>query len=199
MHIVNSCLLIVLMLNMQSCHKKQTSKFIEKISGDGTITFVDGSKQSLPTLARTDTITTFFMVRHAEKQKGSNPDPELTPEGVQRAERLAKILQDVPINMVAFTPYKRTALTALPLMNIQGMSNATYTPEVQNSIIQDFVNEGRGGNFLVVGHQNTIPKLANFMLGKPDLFKNFADDEYDNLLIISLRKTGDADVLALKY
>jgi hypothetical protein len=45
--------------------------------------------------------------------------------------------------------------------------------------------------FLITGHSNTIPGLAN-ALGKKDLFKNLDDSEYGVIWIVRI-KNGQVD------
>ena len=53
---------------------------------------------------------TIVFVRHAEKADQSK-DPELSAEGVARAEELARVLRDLPITAVYHTEFRRTAAT----------------------------------------------------------------------------------------
>jgi len=74
--------------------------------------------------------TTIYLVRHAEKQKGS--DPMLTEAGEERALKLLSILKDQGVDAVYSTPYNRTKSTAaptakhfgFPLLNLQMRSLA---------------------------------------------------------------------------
>jgi hypothetical protein len=51
----------------------------------------------------------------------------------------------------------------------------------------------------VGGHSNTIPQIANLLSGKEE-FKNFADTDYGNLLIISVVERGQtAKVTWINY
>src|SRR5690349_23333496 len=60
-------------------------------------------------------ITTFIVVRHAEKGKDDPKDPELSPAGAERSERLAQMLRDVQVTAIYSTNYKRTRNTVAPL------------------------------------------------------------------------------------
>lgn len=131
--------------------------------------------------------TTFILVRHAEKESGSK-DPALTPAGQQRAERLAHFLSRQAVQAVYSSNYQRTRQTAAPLALMKNLSIQTYDParpEEARSMQREFP----GATIVVVGHSNTIPKLANYLLGK-DLVADFTDDEYDNLLIITVPASG---------
>ena len=58
-------------------------------------------------------ITTYYLVRHAEKDR-SNPEdknPNLTAEGLQRAERWNTVLSNIRFDAVYTTNYNRTQQT----------------------------------------------------------------------------------------
>src|SRR5215212_4100843 len=61
-------------------------------------------------------VTTVILVRHAEKKiEPANPDPDLAPEGVARAQEIARIFGNAGINAIYATHYKRTQQTVKPL------------------------------------------------------------------------------------
>ena len=51
------------------------------------------------------TVTTFYLIRHAEKDRseGVGNDPQLTEEGLQRAQRWAEVLGLEPLDAVYST------------------------------------------------------------------------------------------------
>jgi len=118
--------------------------------------------------------TTFILVRHAEKESGTN-DPGLSTEGQQRAIALAKILEQQRVNAIYSTNFNRTKSTVKPLADAKGIGIQTYDKEPDLSKVS--------GTVVICGHSNTIPALANKLLGK-DQFKNFEDSDYGNILII---------------
>ena len=60
--------------------------------------------------------STIFLVRHAEKKTGD--DPDLTKAGHARAESLAKMLKDADITAIYTSEVKRTQQTAAPLAKV---------------------------------------------------------------------------------
>ena len=119
--------------------------------------------------------TTFILVRHAEKESSTN-DPGLSPEGQQRAIALTKILEQQKIDAIYSTNFNRTKNTVKPLAEAKGISIQIYDKEPDISKMTGVV--------VICGHSNTIPALANRLLGKEE-FRNFADNDYGNLLIIN--------------
>ena len=58
------------------------------------------------TTAQKNTLTTFILVRHAEKVMDGTKDPELKPEGTERAARLSIMLSTTPVDAIYSTNFK---------------------------------------------------------------------------------------------
>ena len=58
--------------------------------------------------------------------------------------------------------------------------------------------EYRGQTVLVVGHSNTTPALANMIVGSQQLTE-FDEDDYGNLLVVTVKKGGGAQVQRKQY
>lgn len=128
--------------------------------------------------------TTFILVRHAEKE-GTSTDPNLTKEGEARAQALVRMFEKQHIDAIYSTNFNRTKNTVRPLADSKGLPVITYERE------PDLANAK--GTVVICGHSNTIPALANKLIGK-DEFANFADNDFGNILIIK-----DASVTHLRY
>lgn len=142
--------------------------------------------------------TTYFLIRHAEKDR-SNPDdkdPALEDAGFERAEKWADIFADIKLDAVYSSGYKRTKQTATPTAESNGLEIKNYDP---HGIYEtSFIEDTKGQNILVVGHSNTIPKLANYMLGE-EKYSDIPDDVDGRLYIITvLGETKTAVVLNLE-
>lgn len=133
-------------------------------------------------------VTTFILVRHAEKKSDGSKDPELTEAGLIRAKLLGSILRDTQINAVYSTPFKRTQETVEPLAASKGLTIKTYAP-LKSEQIDEMLKTYPGGTILISGHSNTIPWTANYLLGK-DEFRDFDDADYDNILIVDVTEKG---------
>lgn len=127
---------------------------------------------------------TVILVRHAEKVDASQ-DPELTDAGKQRAERLAKIVKKYKPGAIYSTDFKRTCDTAAPLATRRGLKVETYDAKKPAELI-DTMMKSKTKRFMIVGHSNTIPGLAN-LLGKKELFKNLDDAEHGVIWIVRLK------------
>ena len=122
-----------------------------------------------------------FLVRHAEKVQDGSRDPELTEDGVIRAERLAAILKDFNIKGVFSTDYKRTRNTAQPLADMLGLKVTLYDPRDEGSLS---LIRSQKGNLLIVGHSNSTPTLANKIIGE-DKYEKLDESVYDHLFILA--------------
>ncbi|MBL0739593.1 SixA phosphatase family protein [Chryseolinea lacunae] len=135
-------------------------------------------------------ITTVILVRHAEKVADGSDDPELKPEGTARAAHLAEVLQHSDIDGVYATPFKRTQNTVMPLAKAKNVAVQLYDPKKADEI-DNLVKKHVGGTLVVCGHSNTVPRMANRLIGK-EQFAEFDDSAYNNLIIISVVETGKA-------
>lgn len=61
----------------------------------------------------------------------------------------------------------------------------TYDAKKQQDLV-DAIMKSKTKRFMIVGHSNTIPGLAN-LLGKKDLFKNLDDHEYGAIWIVRIK------------
>lgn len=133
---------------------------------------------------KTEEKSTYFLIRHAEKHR-SNPedeDPKLNEAGMERAQNWAEIFAEIKLDAVYSSDFKRTRQTAKPTAESKGLEIISYDP---HGIYETgFIEETKGQNILVVGHSNTIPKLANYLL-KQEKYEDIPDSLYGKLFIIS--------------
>jgi broad specificity phosphatase PhoE len=137
---------------------------------------------SQATYAQTKTI---ILVRHAEKADATSVDPDLSPEGKQRAERLMKLVKKYRPGAIYSTDFKRTRETAAPMAARRKLQVLTYDAKKHQDLI-DAIMKSKTKRFMIVGHSNTIPGLAN-LLGKKDLFKNLDESEFGAIWIVRIK------------
>jgi 2,3-bisphosphoglycerate-dependent phosphoglycerate mutase len=158
---------------------------------------------SLLVLATTFTIaqkqiTTFILVRHAEKGDDGTNDPDLKPEGIERAARLAQMLSETAVDAIYSTTFKRTRSTVAPLAAAKNLEVKTYDA-FEVAEIEKMIKKHSGGTVVVSGHSNNIPWIANLLLGKAQ-YQPYRDSEYGNLLVVSVAEKGKvAKVTWLTY
>ncbi|MEW6361461.1 MAG: SixA phosphatase family protein [Pyrinomonadaceae bacterium] len=139
----------------------------------------------------------FILVRHAEKAEDAGNDPELTTAGSERARRLAKIIGKYRPGAVYSTAFRRTRSTAAPAASLRRLQVQTYDAKKPEDLIRDLIGS-KTKRFLIVGHSNTIPGLANLLTGK-ELFKNLEDDEYGTIFLIRYKDGKFSRLEILKY
>jgi 2,3-bisphosphoglycerate-dependent phosphoglycerate mutase len=128
---------------------------------------------------------TIILVRHAEKADATSQDPDLSDAGKQRAERLAKVVKKYKPGTVYSTDFKRTRDTAAPSAARRKLKVETYDPKKPNELV-DAIMKSKTKRFLVVGHSNTIPGLAN-LLGKKEVFRNLDEPEFGVIWIVRIK------------
>lgn len=143
-------------------------------------------------------ITTFILVRHAEKGDDGTNDPDLKPEGVERAARLTQMLAETFVEAIYSTAFKRTLSTVAPLAAAKNLEVKIYDA-FKEAEIEKMIRKHSGGTVVVSGHSNNIPWIANLLIGK-EQYQPFKDNEYGNLLVVSVAEKGKvAKVTWLTY
>ncbi|WP_323756048.1 phosphoglycerate mutase family protein [Roseivirga sp.] len=141
--------------------------------------------------------TTFILVRHAEKGTDDPRNPSLNEEGILRAEKLLNMLSSAEVGAIYSSPYKRTRETVAPLASQLGLEIQEYNPS-ENTFADEALKSYQGKTILVSGHSNTVPGLANYLLGE-DKFKQLDESEYSKIFIVTVDTVGKARVMVLNY
>jgi broad specificity phosphatase PhoE len=146
--------------------------------------------------------TTVIFVRHAERALEPVDDPGLSPAGLRRVAELKRQLVDADVvagvDAVYSTPYRRTEETARPIAEALDLPLHSYDAADTEAIMEYIVREHKGKIILVVGHSNTLPALIGNM-GASKKVPPIADDEYDNIYIVSIPWFGKTKTIRLRY
>jgi len=148
-------------------------------------------------VAQDQVMTTFILVRHAEKANDGTNNPPLSEAGVIRADALADVLNETKIDAIFSTSFLRTTRTVKPLATAKGLSIQPYdpmNPEELDLILQN----NRGSTIVFCGHSNTTPAVINHFVGKKQ-YHDFEDSDYDNLIILTVIEKGNAKVTWLNF
>ncbi|MFZ4059397.1 MAG: histidine phosphatase family protein [Ferruginibacter sp.] len=131
--------------------------------------------------------TTIYFVRHAEKEKGTNPI--LTEAGKQRAGDLFRLLRNEPIKRIYVTQYQRTALTADSLRILGHIDTTHYWADTTGISLKQQITEHKdwGKTLLVIGHSNTIPAVIKAMGYTAEPIE-IADNAFDQVFILTIKK-----------
>lgn len=143
-------------------------------------------------------ITTFILVRHAEKVDDS-ADPDLSPEGYARAERLAEMLQNVEIDAIYSTDRIRTMETVRLDAEKNELVIENYDAGEPDENSRLWLEKHTGETVLISGHSNTTPFFANALLGYEYYPDKFDESDYGNLLIITVAPDGSRKIVPLRY
>lgn len=149
------------------------------------------------------TTTTVVLVRHAEKQIGTIDDAPLTPQGEQRAMRLAQMFGDAEsfgrVRQIYVTDTRRSQQTAAGLAQRLNLKPELVDPKASTSdVARRVLRENRGGLALIVGHSNTVPALVAKLSGAENV-PPMSDEDFDTLYVVTVPTIGKASVLRLKY
>jgi broad specificity phosphatase PhoE len=132
---------------------------------------------------------TIVLVRHAEKaaaMETDKGDPDLSPDGRERAVRLMNAIKRYKPHEIFATDYKRTRQTAEPIAKFRGKKIQTYDPQKQADLIPRIM-ASKTDHYLVVGHSNTIPAFANLLM-KKEVFRQLPEPEYGVFWVIRMKR-----------
>lgn len=134
-------------------------------------------------------MTTYYFIRHCEKEIDGTMNPHLTDKGQKRAQFWAEFLADKNIDSIFCTPLVRTQETAAPLAFRLGIEIQLYDPSNLYSL--HFQQITRGKIILVVGHQDTTPTFINRIL-KERRYGYIQNHEFGNLYRVTVTGNGAA-------
>lgn len=146
--------------------------------------------------------TTIIFVRHAEKAATPADDPGLSAAGQVRVAELTRQLVDADVvagvDAIYSTPFRRTQETARPIADALDLPVNTYDADDVEPILEHILKQHKGKIILVVAHSNTLPVLiAN--LGASKKVPPIAENEYDNIYIISIPWFGKTKTIRLRF
>ncbi len=146
--------------------------------------------------------TTIIFVRHTEKAAEPTEDPALSEAGRARAAELARQLVDADVvagvDAVYATQLRRSQETAAAVADALDLPINTYDAADTELVLEEILKKHKGKIVLVVGHSNTVPQLI-WNLGASKKVPPIADDEYDNIYIISIPWFGKTKTIRLRF
>ena len=147
---------------------------------------VPSSRRLAPTAA--EPATTVYLVRHAEKASGTAPG--LTPAGTARAAAYPTFFSETDLAAVYTTPTRRTRATAQPLADAKRLPLVEYASDADvGAFAKTLLATHAGETVFVVGHSNTVPAIANALLGE-ERYGNIDHEDYEQ--VIQVIKRGEA-------
>lgn len=115
-----------------------------------------------------------YLVRHAEKLKSADKDPQLSPCGVAQAKAMARLIPTA-LSTIYHSGYQRTQQTAAQIGLTQPKAKLqSYNPADLTSLAATIQRQDSA--LLVVGHSNTTPELIHLLSKLPA--PNIAEQDY---------------------
>ena len=152
-------------------------------------------EQEIGMIEQQEVETVYYLIRHAEKDTAGGTDPDLSEAGKKRAAAWAEHFEDVPLDIIYSTKYRRTSQTANEIAESKELTTQFYEP--QEIFSENFRSATKGKNVLIVGHSNTNPAFANFVL-QANRFPDLKEDEYSALHILKISEEGEVESQLLK-
>lgn len=139
------------------------------------------------TQTNNDYNATFYLIRHAEKDRTNpqDPDPTLTIDGMMRAKRWAVYFEPIKLDEIYITKYIRTKQTISLIAQQKQLTPKRYDPNKLYS--EAFLKETNGKTVLIAGHSNTTPMLVNQLIGEE---KYQEMDDADNATLFKVTING---------
>ena len=135
-------------------------------------------------------VTTFYFIRHAEKQTGS--DPALTVKGEQRANEWINYFFLKDVDAILSSDTNRTRSTAAPLSRAKKIETTIYDVATVNG--KSLLDEYRGKTVVLYGHSNTVNKYAND-LQKDTNYPELDDADFDHFFIVKIDANGNTNAV----
>jgi len=139
-----------------------------------------------------------FLLRHAEKISEVERDPDLSLQGVERAERLARLLAEAGVTHLFSSEFRRTQKTLEPLARSTSKAITIISARGLDQQVQALRDLPAGSIAVVCGHSNTLPRLVRELGGNPSRVEASADgeslpqDEYQRLYMMVLENPPEA-------
>jgi Histidine phosphatase superfamily (branch 1) len=151
-----------------------------------------------PIISQPGTTTTIIMVRHAERDPGT--DPPLNAEGQARAQSLAKTLGENGVTAIYTVDYLRNRQTVQPLADKLGLTPAIVdvtqladTKTLAKVLVNEWLTKHAGGVVLWVGNVGSPALGTNGSL--EDIYRllggtGAAPNRYQDLTMIVVPEQG---------
>jgi 2,3-bisphosphoglycerate-dependent phosphoglycerate mutase len=182
-----------------SCSMKTTPDArVASIQADGKVIFRDGTSKAIIGYADSSNWV-IIAVRHCEKAKDQGSDPNLSAEGQARAEKLGQILKPSGLDAIYTTRFKRTQQTGEAVFRQCGQPPMDTIDFSAQDIWADSMRASHiGKQVLFVGHQNTVPRLLNHLVGQPT-YQNIPDEEFGRLYLVLVSQLRPTVVYEFQY
>ena len=138
-----------------------------------------------------DSITTFYIVRHAERQDNS-ADSDLSDVGIRRSVELHRVLRTVPFSAVYSTDFQRTRKTVEPIANAANLKIKLFPgDQSQEDWISSLPEIHKGKHVVIASHSGpadfnqSAAGIAQALAKQP--VPAIKGNEYNKLLVVQIQ------------
>jgi phosphohistidine phosphatase SixA len=144
--------------------------------------------------------TVVILVHHAEPQRTSDADPDLSIAGERRAAALGAFLADLfvggKVDHLYAADTRRTQQTAAPIANQFELPINLLASNDWATLARRIKSEHRGETVAVVGYASTLPIVLEQLA---DTRVDVGEDEFGSVFVVVLPSPGHPRVLRLHY
>jgi broad specificity phosphatase PhoE len=146
--------------------------------------------------------TVVIVIRHAEKESVSAPDPPLSAAGEARAKLLAQMFGETKaagrLDAIYISSALRNRMTAAPLAARLGIVPIVVPTDNPQGLAHRIVRENSGKRVMIIGHTNTVPDMVAALSGRSDIAP-IDEKEFGTMYIVTVPRIGHANVVRLSY
>ncbi len=135
-----------------------------------------------------------FVIRHAE-QVPTGSDPELLPEGYERANAWARVLEPAGLTGVVTSDQRRSVQTGTVIADTLDVPLRAFGKHEYDEMADYIRGEHSEGRVLIVGHSGTISSILRSL--EYEGYETVSKSQYGELCVVSPRG-GAAPVLRLR-
>jgi broad specificity phosphatase PhoE len=149
---------------------------------------------------RAGTTTVIFLVRPLEKDPGTIDDPPVSPEGEERAQRLAHMFgASGPggIDAIYESDDRRAQQTAAPLVERLRRAPVVFSAAEARGTAARALREHNGGTVLMIASGTALPAIIDELAGAEAA--RLAPDDPDLMYVVSIPTFGRTHLVRFRY
>ena len=146
--------------------------------------------------------TTIVIIRHAEKESASEPDPALSVAGEARAALLARMFGDAQgaghLDAIYVSDTLRSRQTAAPLAARLQLTPIVDGADDPKKLARRALRENRGKRVMIIGHVNTVPEIVAILSDRSDIPK-IDEHDFGSMYVVTVPRIGHPNLVRLSY
>jgi phosphohistidine phosphatase SixA len=145
---------------------------------------------------------TVIVIRHAEKETVSAPDPALSTAGEARAALLARMFGETKgagrLDAIYVSATLRSRSTAAPLAARLELVPIEAPADDARGLAHRVLRENSGRRVMVIGHLNTVPEIVSALAQRSDIPK-IDEQDFGTMYIVTVPRIGHPNMVRLNY